>query len=64
MRHTRFLALTTGPFSEMGKARGDVKWAVEPVSLESTGRARAGNIDLGVISTLVVFKIVGLSKIS
>lgn len=60
MRHTRFLALTTRPFNKMGKA----KRAVEPVSLESRGRARTGNIDLGVISSLVVFKVMGPSDIN
>lgn len=38
--------------------------AVEPVSLESRGGARAENIDLGVVRTSVVFKVMDLGEIT
>lgn len=58
MMYTRFLALATGlgvSFCKMGQAREMLSGQLEPASLESRGEARTGNIDLGVIITLVVW---------
>lgn len=48
----------------MGQAREMLNGQLEPASLESREGARTRNIDLGVIITLVIFKVMGLGKIT